>query len=222
MCADMEPPETLETVSWHAMSCTAFKPLRSSSQSTPTMGPSQPIPMVASHRSSLNLMSVRGLGRPASINNSRNEVSRGDREPPSIRETAARAARIPGVARWRSANDAMSVAVNPVTAPSASRWATAASRERWRARSSPVRAGVVTRSSPTLQTSPSPICSSRTTTPGWRRPCLAISSIGTVSSIHCTPCSAAAARPATMPFRPVHSQAATVLVNRSLRASLGR
>jgi hypothetical protein len=85
-----------------------------------------------------------------------------------------------------------------------------------------VRAGVVTGSSPILHTSSSPVRSSRTTTPVWRLRYLPISSIGTVSLIHRTPCSAAAARPATMPLRPVHSQAETVLMYKSLRALLGR
>ncbi len=87
----------------------------------------------------LTLICVLGAGSPSSISQRRSRVSLGDCAPESMRLSAIRARRIPGVPRYRSATAKASAQVTPVAAANPSRCATALSRGRCRARSSAVR-----------------------------------------------------------------------------------
>ena len=158
--------------------------------------------MNASRTPSLTRIWVRGAGRPSSIRISRSRVSRGDCAPPSISGKAIRMRGSPRALGYRSASNCTCGAVMPVARASASRWRSAMSRGKCRARSNAVRSGVVTGSPLIRTTSSASRRSVRTTIPSGGRPHRQIISMGVDASIQSAPCTAAAARPAMTPFRP--------------------
>ena len=153
---------------------------------------------------------VFGVGNPASIKSSRNQVSFGEAAPPSTSGSASRGRRRPLAPRWRLASCSTSSIENAITRINASSRATASSRGRWRPRSNAVRARVVTGRPATRVISSSASDSLRTNNPRCALALGAINSIGMPASTHAAPCSADAATPATTARRRDHSQAPIV------------
>jgi len=154
---------------------------------------------------------VTGRGNPAAINKIRVRDSGGDSALPSATSrafAALRTPRKPGC--WPIAALASST-VQPLTRSKASIRGTAMSNGNRRAMSNAVRAGVVTRMSPTRQVSLPLSVSLYTQIPFGALRLARMSSAGSDASSQRIPSTAAALQPARVADRPDHSHAATAL-----------